>query len=488
MTSQIRILDYDNREGQDLYQVEYPNGRGIRWVHAFMIGGQYTDEKNAVKFRHEQKLELERRNKQLSGALAVNQDQPSLDIEASGIPTEARRVNDKADGVVESLKCICQQVYAASSDEVITCSMCARRSHIKCVRAEGIRDSELLTWQCPFCRLLYMDPFSPGLEIVAYTITPRNMNLPSSVDGTLSMRFNIDPTQLKDWQSKRIGLSVRSIAISHKSLRLAQGPLWPKEATASVNSFRDVFKILPAKYGHVRREPLAKSIDDLIRPNSNSVNVHYHAPVENVGANQAPRFLFAVIAAENRGKTQLMSELRRPGVSESKDKAVSILRILQFRAAQMQSAELQVDQSTWDGDIMRSRCPISLCEIEVPVRGSDCEHLQTFDAEAFIDVNMRVRNVEKRWRCPVCSKLAKPETLEVDAFVAEGINQARIEEPAALTVRLQLKAGPAPHWEILPEELAQGEGSDDEEDDHPKRARVSADQASAENEVVLDLE
>ena len=111
-----------------------------------------------------------------------------------------------------------------------------------------------------------------------------------------------------------------------------------------------------------------------------------------------------------------------------------------------------------------------------------------FDAEAFIDVNMRVRNVEKRWRCPVCSKLAKPETLEVDAFVAEGINQARIEEPAALTVRLQLKAGPAPHWEILPEELAQGEGSDDEEDDHPKRARVSADQASAENEVVLDLE
>jgi len=405
-----------------------------------------------------------------------------MDVEAAESYAQSKMIPDKAEASLESLKCICQQVYATANEEIITCSVCTRRSHLKCVRADGIRESELISWQCPFCRLLYMDPFSPGLEIVAYAITPRNMNLPSSVDGTLAMRFSIDPSQLKEWQAKKIGLSVRSIVISHKSLRLAQGPLWPKEVTASVNSFRDVFKILPAKYGHVRREPLAKSIDDLIRPNSNTVNLHYHSPVETTA--QAPRFLFAVIAAENRGKTQLLGELRRPGVEEARERDAAILRMLQIRAAQMQSAELQVDQSSWDSDIMRSRCPISLCEIEVPARGADCEHLQTFDAEAFIDVNMRVRNVEKRWRCPVCSKVAKPETLEVDSFVAEGISRARLADPEAGTIRLQLLLTPNPHWEVLPEEAAQGEESEDEQDE-PKRSRVSEPEG---REVVFDLE
>jgi hypothetical protein len=68
------------------------------------------------------------------------------------------------------------------------------------------------------------------------------------------------------------------------------------------------------------------------------------------------------------------------------------------------------------------------------------------------------------------------------------ISQSRDSESALDTFRLQLRPTPVPFWEILPEELAQGEGSDDENDyDHPKRVRTSG-EPSHDEEVILDLE
>lgn len=121
-----------------------------------------------------------------------------------------------------------------------------------------------------------------------------------------------------------------------------------------------------------------------------------------------------------------------------------------------------------DFDIVNTRCPLSLWEIDTPVRGIECEHLQCYDANSYVDVNIKIRNVEKRWRCPVCSKLARPEDLIVDEFLLEGMRGAKVALQVSveegLMKRLKLDTNRS-EWDILEDEELQGEGSDDEYDE-----------------------
>ena len=484
-------MAYECRDGKDMYQVEYPGGRGIRWVHSFMIGGQYSDEKNAMKFRHEQRIEHERR---LTAAAEASTTESADAVLPKPVIASRSYTGD-------ALKCICQQAYSAPSEELITCSHCARKSHVKCVRSEGLTPAEQSTFQCPFCRLLLMDPFSPGFEILAFASTARNMNLPASAEGTVSMRFSLDPTTLKEWQSRRVAVSVRCVTIAAKQLRLPHGPYWPKDVTATVNAFRDVFKILPAKYGHVRREPLAKGVEDMLRPAANSISLTYSAPVDAAVTASAstqygaPRFLFAVVAAEARGKDEILDTIRKLPLEDSAIRDLATLNRLAAKAAQLQSSDLSVESAGHE-DVIKSRCPLSLCEIQTPVRGEDCEHLQPFDAESYVDVNMRLRNVEKRWRCPVCSAITRPEDLMVDSWAEQGMKWAReVRRGEALRLRLVRQGGlgsilsdftaGGTLWELLPDEDVAGEGSEDEDESDTKRPRIGEGEAAGE---VFELE
>mmetsp|Transcript_4414 Transcript_4414/g.3655 ORF Transcript_4414/g.3655 Transcript_4414/m.3655 type:complete len:87 (-) Transcript_4414:8-268(-) len=86
------------------------------------------------------------------------------------------------------------------------------------------------------------------------------MTAPSAVESTLSMRLNVTSNQIRDWQAKKYNVAVRCVAVAHKRSHVTQGPLWPLELRASVNNYRDVFRISPGKYGHVRREVTSKYI------------------------------------------------------------------------------------------------------------------------------------------------------------------------------------------------------------------------------------
>jgi len=290
----IRLLEYKQEDEKDMYLVEYP-GKGQKWVFSFMIGGQYKEEKAALKYRYEQKTVQVQ-----AGGQPDNLNSTLSAITEDGvIPPSAAVQKGPAVEQRESLKCICQQQHATSGEEVIACCVCSKKSHVRCVRAEGFSPIELKDWQCPFCRILHMDPFNPGVELLMFTTTPRNMLAPSSQDGNLSMRFNVQPNVLKEWQAKKMSVVVRCVGLGPKSLNVPKGPLWPREVTATVNSYKDVFKILAGKYGHVRREVPSKEISDLMKPNSNSLTITYRtdAPPANTQT-QPPRFLFGVIACE----------------------------------------------------------------------------------------------------------------------------------------------------------------------------------------------
>lgn len=67
--------------------------------------------------------------------------------------------------------------------------------------------------------------------------------------------------------------------------------------------------------------------------------------------------------------------------------------------------------------------PISLCRIEKPVRGKNCEHLQAFDHQPYVEFNRMMERsrcrLSKLWNCPFCGKHVKEKDLvTANAFVS----------------------------------------------------------------------
>jgi hypothetical protein len=475
----IRLLEFKQENGKDMYLVDYP-GKDQKWVYSFMIGGQYKEEKAALKFRYEQKLGAQTLQAPDANMMPIDSGRSS-EIHQDGVKPVLQESKD-------ILKCICQQQQATAGEDVITCSTCSKNSHVRCVRAEGQTASEIKEWQCPFCRLLHMDPFNPGVELLMFTATPRNMLAAASQEGNLSMRFNVQPNVLKDWQAKKMSVVVRCVGLGPKSLNVPKGPLWPKEASASVNTFKDVFRIQPGKYGHVRREVPSKEITDLVKPNSNTVTLSYRTETPSNTQLQPPRFMFGVVACEGRSKQDILSLIKRLSIEEAKSRDIQIVEQAHANFLSLQSQELIIETKA-DFDILHTRCPLSLWELSTPVRGIECEHLDCYDADSYVDVNIKTRNVEKRWRCPVCSKLVRPEDLVIDEFLVDGMSKARSElqlpsdEP--LLKRFKLDAQKRV-WITLEDEALEGEESDDEESDETGPDQKKRKKDEVDEEIILD--
>jgi hypothetical protein len=197
--------------------------------------------------------------------------------------------------------------------------------------------------------------------------------------------------------------------------------------------------------------------------------------------------MFGVVACEGRSKADILTMIKRPSVEEAREKDIGIVNVAQLVFNSLQSQELVIETKA-DFDIVHTRCPLSLWEIDTPVRGIECEHLQCYDADAYVDVNIKTRNVEKRWKCPVCSKLTRPEDLVVDEFLLSGMRSARRElglpDDEGLMKRLKLERGG--EWAILEDEELEGEGSDDEGDFESDIKRRKKKDSEPAEEIILD--
>ncbi|KAF4738695.1 hypothetical protein FOZ62_009338, partial [Perkinsus olseni] len=550
MSSTIRILDYKIENGKERYQVEYPHGRGVKWVAPFAIGGQYKQDMATAKIRYQQQQD---QSQKLRAQLEGPGSGPAMDGlhgtggsgtaggPSSSTPGRQRRLTlaqqqmnastgagagrlGAAFGVgnTAQVKCICFGGAGVGDSEFVTCSSCCRKSHCKCVRA----DAEATDFVCPFCRMLNMDPFEAGLDLLGFVASARNMTAPSAVESTLSMRLNVTSNQIREWQAKKYNVAVRCVAVAHKRSHITSGPLWPLELRASVNNYRDVFRISPGKYGHVRREVTSKYIDDVLRPNNNVVHITYktgydpNQPAQSAAA-QPPRFFFGVVVTKQVSPEELLASVVQPslekcrrqdldivtdlvcrsslvgigakwngimgGISKEGIASSGALRLGRKRARELQDDDLQIDTRAVH-DILQTKCPISLCEIELPARGCDCEHLQTFDAKAYIDINKLTANVDKRWQCPICAKPCRPNKLVLDKFALEALKNARATADTAASddeesFNKRMRLDEEGRWEVLPDEDLEGEESESEEDKPPSEVPPPPDTAPSTDGV-----
>ncbi|EER04159.1 sumo ligase, putative [Perkinsus marinus ATCC 50983] len=504
MSSTIRILDYKIENGKERYQVEYPHGRGVKWVAPFAIGGQYKQDMATAKIRYQQQQDQSQKLRAQLDAPGSGQPGSAMDSlhgvgsSATGgghtgaLPNRQRRLtlaqqqlNATTGGVgaarlgaafgvgnTAQVKCICFGGAGVGDSEFVTCSSCCRKSHCKCVRA----DADARDFVCPFCRMLNMDPFEVGIDLLGFVASARNMTAPSAVESTLSMRLNVTSNQIREWQAKKYNVAVRCVAVANKRSHVTNGPLWPLEVRASVNNYRDVFRISPGKYGHVRREVTSKYIDDVLRPNNNVVHITYKTGYDpNQGAQsvaaQPPRFFFGVVVTKPVSPEELLASVVKPSLEECRRQDLDIVMLGRKRARELQDDDLQINTREVH-DILQTKCPISLCEIELPARGVDCEHLQTFDAKAYIDINKLTANVDKRWHCPICSKPCLPSQLVLDKFALEALKNGRVSADTAASddeewFNKRMRLDGQGRWEVLPDEDLEGEESESEEDKPP---------------------
>ncbi|KAA8522457.1 hypothetical protein F0562_013182 [Nyssa sinensis] len=64
-------------------------------------------------------------------------------------------------------------------------------------------------------------------------------------------------------------------------------------------------------------------------------------------------------------------------------------------------------------------CPISFRRIKVPVKGHSCKHIQCFDFDNFVDINLR----RPSWRCPHCNQYVCYTDVRVDQNMARVLRE-----------------------------------------------------------------
>ncbi|MCJ1459332.1 hypothetical protein MMC28_009709 [Mycoblastus sanguinarius] len=129
-----------------------------------------------------------------------------------------------------------------------------------------------------------------------------------------------------------------------------------------------------------------------------------------------------------------------------------------------------IDASTIEDDevqVIRSQLVLNLTDpftsriFEVPVRGTFCRHNQCFDLNVFLQTRGRKSPAEPcgpdEFRCPVCGKDARPQSLVKDGFLA--MVRGELEKKDRLDAKaiiLHEHGG----WEVKEEEEATGESGD----------------------------
>ncbi|KAM3130410.1 hypothetical protein pb186bvf_017509 [Paramecium bursaria] len=90
---------------------------------------------------------------------------------------------------------------------------------------------------------------------------------------------------------------------------------------------------------------------------------------------------------------------------------------------QINSNELQLDQSL----PVRIKDQLTFELLKYPIRGRNCQHLDCFELEYFIQFNEKPNN--NRWQCPVCQQLTPKDQIIIDVVLLNTINNIEIKFP-----------------------------------------------------------
>lgn len=246
---------------------------------------------------------------------------------------------------------------------------------------------------CPLCRLKFMDPFN---KVVEPKGTLRYALVTSS-----SLDFKLELSELKQWRKNGFSVEVRMVKVDCDKLHQA----WPHSLKFFVNG-SEAFAVQPPEEGHKRRD-VPIPVSAALKHGTNSIGfVIEDSLVSN--------FALAVMQTKPVSSLELASKVTRCDQISAKSRVCAVL------GKHQDGHKGAGDEITClSSDKLCLRCPITMDRIKDPVRGIQCQHLQCFSLDAYLQSNRQMRAFNNRWRCPVCTLILRPDDLTLDPYVDE---------------------------------------------------------------------
>jgi len=120
----------------------------------------------------------------------------------------------------------------------------------------------------------------------------------------------------------------------------------------------------------------------------------------------------SVYQVEKLTHKDLMEQLKKKGVRQPEYTKALIKEKLADEDLEISTTSCKVSLA----------CPLGKMRMTSPCRPSTCDHLQCFDAQLYLQMNER----SQRWSCPVCSKPALVEHLQIDGFFLDLVKSTRL--------------------------------------------------------------
>jgi len=272
-----------------------------------------------------------------------------------------------------------------------SCRACGTSSDVSLAKdvVKSIGESFL----CLQCRVRTMDPFNPIVESEGSGILHS-----AQVSGS-SVSFSLDLPNLRQW--RRDGLQVELRMARFEDAKVSH--VWPHTLKFSVNH-KEVFRVVEPEEGHKRRD-VPQVVSPGMTPGANLVTIEMSDAL-------LTGFAFALVLTEHREPSQLAKEVNRCKLPQARARVQGLLGKLKSA-----SGAAEEDIACLTENTLKLACPITMDRVQEPVRGENCQHLQCFSLSPYLVINSKMSAFNKRWVCPLCSLVLRPNDLRIDAYV-----------------------------------------------------------------------
>ncbi|KAH8599098.1 hypothetical protein B0O99DRAFT_590980 [Bisporella sp. PMI_857] len=253
--------------------------------------------------------------------------------------------------------------------------------------------------------------------------------------------------------------------------------VWPETIFATLNGYTLEFR---KKQQHGKDLPvdLTRGVRSLVPP-----SVHHLTLSTPVGKKPATRFyLAAVEMIEIMQHDQIMSMCQQ-------NRIASEIRLEEMKMHMAPSANEDDDVAIVISDISIDLAdPFTARIFEIPVKGQSCLHRECFDLETFLITRSAKQKrpnqpcMIDQWKCPLCSRDARPYALQVDDFLVSV--RAKLAADNNLEVKAILVSANG-EWRPKPEPQPQRRGGmndlndSDSEPDSGKKSTMPTNNAFA---------
>lgn len=200
---------------------------------------------------------------------------------------------------------------------------------------------------------------------------------------------------------------------------------WPQSVTVSVNAN----PLIIERQGDNKTSHKPLHLKNVCKPGRNTIQITVTACCCS--------HLFVLQLVHRPSVSSVLQSLLRKRLLPAEHCITKIKRNFSFSSSAAGGTDDSVEQTAIKVSL---KCPITFRRITLPARGHDCKHIQCFDLESYLRLNCE----RGSWKCPVCSKVALLEGLEVDQFMWGILTTSRCSDVEEVTI------DPNSQWKPVP--------------------------------------